>query len=174
MTVKMNDAFRARELEFKTQDAIDSTNPLDYFIDALGSERLAKALRDICRARSVDLQEGGSSGPGQRFVDMVWRDNDVSRWIDFLRHEQKREESRWSKGPLRTLPDALKEWQDSLTKEDQPTQERRDGVVRKVEETSGDLFSERSVEDCIRMRNQIGLRAFRTMLWRLRRGGEEE
>lgn len=169
MPAVMNDFYRARLLEFQTQKVLDSTQPLNYFIGALDSVELARALTKLCRPGSSDRDDRESDRPGQRFINMVHRDDDVACWIAFLRHEQKREASQWKRDDLKSLPNKLKEWSTSLG-----TGGERDEVVRKVQEALENRVEDLTHEKCVEERRRIGLRAFRAMLWKLRAGGEEE
>jgi len=164
----MNDLFRARVLEFQTQKALDSTQPLDYLIAALDSVELARALAELCRLRSGDSDDRDSDRPGQRFMNMVHRDDDVSRWVAFLRHELKRYERKREDSPwqgLESLPEKLEVWRDSLD-----TGSERDVVVSEVQDALVNIVEDLTREERVR----IGLRAFRAMLWQLRTGGGEE
>lgn len=154
MPITKDDLFRARVIEFQVQKTLGGMQPLTYLTGALNSVELAEALVGLCRLT-----------PGQRFMNMVHRDDDVSRWVDFLLHEQKRKDSPWKKDDLKPIPEKLKEWRASLD-----TGGTRDVAVCQLEQALINIVPDLIAEERVRM----GLRAFRTMLWRLRTGGGQE
>lgn len=161
-----DDLFRARAIEFQTQKALGKMMPLDYLSGALDdSGELTKALAGLCKLKSGNRDDRDSDRPGQRFMNMVHRDNDVLHWVAFLCHEQERKVSPWKEGNLRALPAKLKEWRASLN-----TENERDLVVCQVEQALRNIVPDLKTEERVR----IGLRAFRTMLWQLRTGGGQE
>lgn len=165
MPATMNDLFQARAIEFQVQKALGETQPLTYLRAALNSDELAEALAGLCKLKSGNRDDRDSDRPGQRFMNMVHRDDDVLHWVAFLCHEQKRKVSPWKEGNLMVLPAKLKEWRASLN-----TENERDLVVYQVEQALKNIVPDLKTEERVRM----GLRAFRTMLWQLRTGGGQE
>ena len=143
----------ARAVAFQTQRALEEEKPLDYLKDAL-DEPVAKDLVKLL---------GNDKNAMRHFLDVVHRDNDVTRWAGFVEHEQKRAESGWK--DLESLPQRLRDWRNSLD-----TDEPRDNVVCAVQRELRNIVADLADKERVR----IGLRAFRAMVWRLRSGGGEQ
>jgi len=168
----VNDLFRQRAVEFQLQKRLDTEDPQDYFVRAFGNTldagTIADQLAELCGRVSRRRAERDSDRPAQRFINLVHRENDVARWAAFLRHEQARSESVWKGEGLKGLPEALEAWRDSLQRSFE-----YDPIVRQVAEALEALTRTGIVRRLTpEERWHIGLRAFRTMLWRLQGGGE--
>jgi hypothetical protein len=170
MPVKMREKlFRLRVLDFQTHRALNEIQPIRYLTQALDSKEIAVELARLFQVKLGDSTDKDNTRPGQRFINMVHRDDDISHWVDFLCHEQKREDSPWKSKVLLPLPKKLKAWRaslDPLYSHERPY----DLVVRQVEQALENVVQGLEADE----RVSIGLRAFRAMLWQLRTGGEEE
>jgi hypothetical protein len=160
----ITDLFRERAIEFQLQKVLDDVTPLEYLIKAFGdtpeAQLLAKELAALCGRVPRNQADRDSDRPWHRFINLVHREDNVSRWADFVRHEQKRAESVWKSDTLRALPEQLEQWYASLNRGVE-----RDDVVRRVAEALQNVIPDLKPEE----RERIGLRAFRKMLWRLPR-----
>ncbi len=165
----VNDLFEARAIEYKLQKIINDTDPHSYFIEIFGNTTEAKNLTnkiaEICKPTSRRKNDRDSDRPGQRLVNLVQREDNVAHWVEFVNHEQKRAGSVWTDKALKNLPDKLTTWYESL---DNDINTNQDPILRALKEELSNIFNGLIHTEFRR----IGLRVFRTMLWRLR-GGEK-
>ena len=144
--------FRTRFKDMHARKILETSNPSEYLEMVFGNtEGLTDAFSQV--AEGV---------PERRFEDIVNREDNVGQWADFIRHEQKKQGSKWSRSePLKKLPECLERWRNALEVDSPPPQ---DIIVGHVNMALGDgnlgLLDQEE-------RIQLGLRAFRFMLWRL-------
>lgn len=158
----MNKTFLIRAKVEIEKTVMNETDTMVYFSTAFGQDSaLSNEFINICK-----------KGLKEPFMEMVHRESRVKKWADFLRHEQGKADSRWNRPVLENLPDRLENWYKSLTDPD-PAQ-CLDLVLKRVNVEirkhlryvdSNDLVDIETKE-----RLELGLRAFRTMTWRLRSG----
>lgn len=178
----LNNNYQARTLEYNLQKILEGKKAHEYFISVFGDDDKAATitgkLAELCRSTSCNKSERDSDRPGQRFINLVHRENEIERWAIFIRHEQKRAKSKWADSELKDLPDRLEKWRKSLSRynDGAPNTDPAftDPVLNEMRKKFEELNMSMNIEE-LSMNDEkcmiIGLRAFRTMLWRLR-GGE--
>ncbi|MBF0528732.1 MAG: hypothetical protein HQK55_05570 [Deltaproteobacteria bacterium] len=158
----MNEAFFRRAKADIERSILTQANPREYFDLTFASNvALMNKFFDICKA-----------GPKVPFLEMVQRESRVKKWVDFLKHEQTRAHSKWNSSQLSGLPDRITSWFDSLQAPDLAN--CLDLIVRMVSIEIIAKLTSVVPDACLNLeppeRIRLGLRAFRTMTWRLRSG----
>jgi len=96
-------------------DRLASRRAIEWFCEEVARDHVTKVFNDI----TSDGEEIGKffgkiakdhKRQALRFLELVERTDDIEKWLSFLEHEQKREESAWRDEKVKEFIERAREW----------------------------------------------------------------
>ncbi|MEW6418394.1 MAG: hypothetical protein AB1480_09775 [Nitrospirota bacterium] len=151
---EMNERLRLRIINTAIHECADSLSEITVkgiFQEIVGvdkGENLVKFLVGI-----------GKTTQGMRFLTLCYREDDIEKWISFLKNESNKKDSKWNQEVVKDFMDKLNGW----WKKDASENHQTDGILNKrLRGMPGEIFPNK--DEYMRWRREALKRCIRNTI----------